>query len=540
MASNSNESAPPKSTNQSPRSSRRFQLPLQDSNATLQPLLALEAPLDSDTIVVSRPDPTDQYSSPYASEISHPTSAAAANPSTNTTLAAISERVNQILAPVYALGLNQSCKNTVQCDAMGSSTSREVVDATPASMTRLTASAPAMSNPARTGGRRGRGPRRRGTLLAHNSIAIDAGVALTAPTTPLSRRGSSSARGRPRGSGRAARRPSTRGGKRKRPGGDDGDGKNGADSDSSENFTSLPTQSRSGRKIFQSAASAGSPVIKIEDDNGSPPPRGALLRVPASRHQNQQQQGSRRGAGSRGRRGGAAVNGHPRRTPGGASAVCENCGRGHSPVANAIVFCDGCNLPWHQFCHDPPIGREVVLVAESEWFCADCVVRREERARLQGRVPGESMSLVEVRGAFEALYMEDVCANLVVQKRQYLRKLPPEDLVSLLLHATALHPNLPIFAPKGATSATNASGAVEENYEVEDTLLPYPKAGNGIRLPPESEDLSILLDDDTGAFSHRWEGIEALIYSSSSTSLEGKRNALDGGALRVSTWGAVM
>lgn len=95
------------------------------------------------------------------------------------------------------------------------------------------------------------------------------------------------------------------------------------------------------------------------------------------------------------------------------------------------------------------------------------------------------------------------------------------------MHATALHPNLPIFAPKTPTDNTDASRGVQENYEAVDTLLPYPKAGNGIRLPPESEDLAVLLDDDTGTFSHRWEEIEDSIVSLLSGFSEARPNVLD-------------
>lgn len=34
--------------------------------------------------------------------------------------------------------------------------------------------------------------------------------------------------------------------------------------------------------------------------------------------------------------------------------------------------------------------------------------------------------------------------------------------------------------------------------------LPYPKAGNGIVLPPESDDLEFMVDEDTVTFSHSW------------------------------------
>jgi hypothetical protein len=50
----------------------------------------------------------------------------------------------------------------------------------------------------------------------------------------------------------------------------------------------------------------------------------------------------------------------------------------------------------------------------------------------------------------------------------------------------------------------------EDEYYSEDEL-PYPKAGNGLQLPPESEDLSILIDDDSEAYSHRWTGITDML-----------------------------
>ncbi len=40
---------------------------------------------------------------------------------------------------------------------------------------------------------------------------------------------------------------------------------------------------------------------------------------------------------------------------------------------NMIVFCDGCNTPYHQYCHDPPIEDEVVKVEEKEWLCVECL-----------------------------------------------------------------------------------------------------------------------------------------------------------------------
>ena len=231
---------------------------------------------------------------------------------------------------------------------------------------------------ARTGGRRGRGPRRRGSPIAVGTIKLEANAA-TLSGTPQSGKVGGRSRGgrggRPRGSkGSRGARGSMRNGKRKRSGDEDEDGDGNEDTDSSENFTPLPTQSRSGRKIFQ--ANSNPPIIKIDDDF-------VVDASPSSKTQR-----SLSGSGKKSK-------GNYRRPPG-ANALCKNCGRGHSPLRNVIVFCDGCNTPWHQYCHDPPIKGEVVQIEETEWFCADCAILREEKQWLNGTVAGDGMSLTEV------------------------------------------------------------------------------------------------------------------------------------------------
>lgn len=223
--------------------------------------------------------------------------------------------------------------------------------------------------------------------------------------------------------------------------------------------------------------------------------------------------------------------------------MCKNCGRGHSPESNAIVFCDGCNAGWHQFCHDPVIGGEVVREREREWVCGGC----ESGGRVAGkglgeRVRGEGWGAEEVSldflelsvvdfwrvhfpGVWVAVVYSSVHANGRGQKRRYFEGLPHTELVSLLLHASALHSDLPLFAPDAKpTVAVKPSPAVQQQQADRDTntelvdlaslptdeeseyeeLLSYPKAGNGIKLPPESEDLAVLVDDDMIAFSHTW------------------------------------
>ncbi|KAL8761470.1 MAG: hypothetical protein Q9184_002405 [Pyrenodesmia sp. 2 TL-2023] len=60
--------------------------------------------------------------------------------------------------------------------------------------------------------------------------------------------------------------------------------------------------------------------------------------------------------------------------------VCKLCDKPDSRVGNQIVFCDRCNTPWHQACHQPPIPEEVVEVEEAEWVCAECLARKQDPA----------------------------------------------------------------------------------------------------------------------------------------------------------------
>ena len=41
-----------------------------------------------------------------------------------------------------------------------------------------------------------------------------------------------------------------------------------------------------------------------------------------------------------------------------------------------IVFCDGCNTPYHQYCHQPPIEQKVIEEVDKEWYCKECESQR--------------------------------------------------------------------------------------------------------------------------------------------------------------------
>lgn len=119
-------------------------------------------------------------------------------------------------------------------------------------------------------------------------------------------------------------------------------------------------------------------------------------------------------------------------------ALCKRCGRGHSPQNNMIVFCDGCNLGWHQMCHDPSISDEAVKDEKAPWYCADC-------SRKKG-----------VKSGYETVRAVSWQGKSADEKRAYLSSLPQQQLVSLLLQATVLHPNLPIFPPVSNTHPPHA------------------------------------------------------------------------------------
>lgn len=91
-----------------------------------------------------------------------------------------------------------------------------------------------------------------------------------------------------------------------------------------------------------------------------------------------------------------------------------------------IVFCDGCNTPYHQLCHDPPIDDLVVAIESAEWFCHLCDKMRQQRPLTMG-MSGQELTQEE--------------------KQTYLANLPISSLVEIIFAAEKLHPELPIYDP---------------------------------------------------------------------------------------------
>jgi hypothetical protein len=234
------------------------------------------------------------------------------------------------------------------------------------------------------------------------------------------------------------------------------------------------------------------------------------------------------------------------------SAVCKVCLRGTSPASNMIVFCDGCNTPYHQFCHHPPIHQAVVDEVDKEWYCKQC-----EKERV---VP---VPEIEVSGFIAAP------GASVAQRQRYFASLAPGLLVTLLTRATTLKPDLPVFAPdfhaRAASSVdpatANQAGSAPVNGHVNppttgqtmykaqqappqsvqmsyqsmsatqsyqnpfmnapaNDFVPeghppnYPRPGHGLMstLPPEQENLEWLVEADRyGVFNHYFQPDQQIV-----------------------------
>ncbi|CAB09774.1 PHD finger protein Phf1 [Schizosaccharomyces pombe] len=109
--------------------------------------------------------------------------------------------------------------------------------------------------------------------------------------------------------------------------------------------------------------------------------------------------------------------------------LCSVCQRGHSPLSNRIVFCDGCNSPYHQLCHHPPIDDATVQDVDAEWFCMKCQYRRAKQ-------PLETGMTAQDLGLSES------------DKKMYLSSLPTPHLADLILFCEKSYPSLPIYNPR--------------------------------------------------------------------------------------------
>ncbi|KAK0726653.1 hypothetical protein B0T21DRAFT_316035 [Apiosordaria backusii] len=133
-------------------------------------------------------------------------------------------------------------------------------------------------------------------------------------------------------------------------------------------------------------------------------------------------------------------------------ALCKKCSRLHSPASNQIVFCDGCDGGWHQYCHEPFVTDDIVHNFNKSWFCAECTGKKERQSGHAKKPKLEHIS----RGPPKK---ESWAGKSVQQKRAYLSTLPAQDLVGLLMLSLELHPDLPIFPGPVVDTGVDASGA---------------------------------------------------------------------------------
>ncbi|ERF76246.1 hypothetical protein EPUS_04323 [Endocarpon pusillum Z07020] len=204
------------------------------------------------------------------------------------------------------------------------------------------------------------------------------------------------------------------------------------------------------------------------------------------------------------------------------SALCEHCLRGYGPLKNAIVFCDGCNRCWHQRCHSPMIPRKLVLDPNSEWFCTECTAIKQKPNKVV-RAPKTERPPARVEEPTPT-----PLPSAESSKKDYFNSLSKEHLVDLLMQASTLAPHLPLWQfppapsppqPSNAPTPNPASSTKEDAYptpknevsdleddydEYEDEIAKlYPRPGSGVQLPPESEDLHMLLEGpESRTFSH--------------------------------------
>ncbi|KAK5064873.1 hypothetical protein LTR84_000707 [Exophiala bonariae] len=230
-------------------------------------------------------------------------------------------------------------------------------------------------------------------------------------------------------------------------------------------------------------------------------------------------------------------------------ALCEHCLRGHGPAGNVIVFCDACNKCWHQRCHEPQISGQTVSDSKAEWFCSDCdriLHGKKGKSRVKGSVaPAKVAPPIPPAPTF--VYVGPRVGGRLLnndQKLAYLNTLSKEQLISLLMDGAYLAPDLPIFEtlvqalpPGGSLGAQftstyvtpvshgpgqgDADGvggneAADEGYDgyYDEHAALYPKPGFGVQLPPEREDLHMMLEGkETRTFSHWMRGMRGNHYS---------------------------
>ncbi|ROW04552.1 hypothetical protein VMCG_05031 [Cytospora schulzeri] len=196
-------------------------------------------------------------------------------------------------------------------------------------------------------------------------------------------------------------------------------------------------------------------------------------------------------------------------------ALCKKCTRMHSPASNQMVFCDGCNDPWHQRCHDPWIGDEIIKDQNVHWYCMVCQAKRERlQPKRKVELPrfGSWAGKPTAQSLFSGASSEGLFSRAEANPTgplNFIRKIPANAKKSTLAKARSgtgsLQSKAAAQARAAATTASSSSSGnqVYDEDEASFTRL-WPRPGKGMygRLPPEADDDRGLTDgNDYDAFS---------------------------------------
>ena len=215
------------------------------------------------------------------------------------------------------------------------------------------------------------------------------------------------------------------------------------------------------------------------------------------------------------------------------------------------------------------IPKELVVDTAKEWFCASCTVTpstigtdplpilQQREKGLGGEVylntasphTGSKPSLAASGPSPELLIppLNRLVAGHSLTKEQrhsYFKSLPRERLIELLSYASNLDLDLPLYPPPSSTTAshntepprltadkTESSTSKapskhwtsyptpsqelsdfdddDDEYYYNEHAKLYPKPGDGVKMPPDSEDLDLLLEGpECKTFSHALRGAE--------------------------------
>jgi hypothetical protein len=216
-------------------------------------------------------------------------------------------------------------------------------------------------------------------------------------------------------------------------------------------------------------------------------------------------------------------------------ALCEHCQRGHGPIGNNIVFCDACNRCWHQRCHEPQVPQSVITDTKADWYCANCEKILHGKKGKKGKATASSVPATTQAAQFVGPLVGGAALS-PAHKLAFLQSRTKEQLISLILSGSDLAPALPLFqapAPQlpqaqfksdyttPVTSipfhtAAAAAEAEDEGYDsyFDEHAALYPKPGNGVKLPPESADVHMLLEHpQSRTFSHWIRGMPTREFS---------------------------